>query len=68
MLTYSDVTGKEFESNDAVYFRSLDQCGYYLGHGGILLDIFSDSQDKLICVFSRDDHERLFPLWKSLAE
>lgn len=63
MKTYSDVTGKEFESNDAVYFRNIVQCGFYLAHGATLLDVFADSAGKVVMVFPREQHETLIKKW-----
>lgn len=63
MLEYSDVTGKSFHSEEAVYFRNLVQSGFYIANGATILDVFADSENKMVVVFPRDEHKVLIKKW-----
>lgn len=63
MLEHSDVTGKTFVSEEAVYFKNPTQCGFYIGNGATILDVFADSENKMVVVFPRDEHKVLIKKW-----
>ena len=63
MLEHSDVTGKIFVSEEAVYFRNPIQSGFYIANGATILDVFADSENKMVVVFPRDEHKVLIKKW-----
>lgn len=63
MIEHSDVTGRTFNSEDAVYFRNLVQSSFYIAHNATILDIFADSEGKMVVVFPREEHNKLLKLW-----
>lgn len=62
MIT-SKVTGKQYNENQVVYFGNLLQSMKYMQHGATPVDILV-SKDKLIFVFTREDHSKLREAWK----
>lgn len=63
MKTISDVTGIAYENEDVVFFRNLYQSTFYIDHNATIVDVFTDSNRKLVFVFYRDQHEKLIKLW-----
>lgn len=63
MKTISDVTGIVYENEDVVFFRNLYQSSFYISHNATIVDVFTDSNNKLVFVFYRDQHEELIKLW-----
>ena len=63
MLQHSDVTGRDFYDEEAVYFRNLIQSSFYISHGATILDVFADSGGKIVFVFPRNEHEALIKEW-----
>lgn len=63
MKEQSFITGLEFDPDDMVYFRNCNQSARYIEWGATLYDLFTDSQHKLVFVFSRDDHNKLKSRW-----
>lgn len=63
MLEYSDTLGRWYQSEEMVFFRNLVQGAYYIHHGAKLQDIFTDSNGKLVLVFSKEDHKKLIGMW-----
>lgn len=63
MKTISDVTGIEYEMEDVVFFRNLYQSSFYIDHNATIVDVFTDSNKKLVFVFWRNQHEDLIKLW-----
>lgn len=63
MKAISDVTGIEYEMEDVVYFRNLYQSTFYIDHNATIVDVFTDSNKKLVFVFWRKQHESLIKLW-----
>lgn len=63
MLEHSDVTGKTFVSEEAVYFRNPIQSGFYIANGATILDVFADSENKMVVVFPREEHKVLIKKW-----
>lgn len=63
MKAISDVTGIEYEMEDVVYFRNLYQSSFYIDHNATIVDVFTDSNKKLVFVFWRNQHENLIKLW-----
>ena len=63
MLEHSDVTGKTFVSEEAVYFRNPIQSGFYIANGATILDVFADSENKMVVVFPSDEHKVLIKKW-----
>jgi hypothetical protein len=68
MYTISDVTGIRYENEDAVFFRNYRQAAKYISWNAKLLDIFTDSNDKLVFVFERKTHNKLIKRWLALNE
>ena len=63
MKTISDVTGISYEIEDVVFFRNLYQSTFYIDNNATIVDVFTDSNKKLVFVFWRDQHEKLNKLW-----
>ena len=63
MKTISYVTGITYENEDVVFFRNLYQSTFYVDHNATIVDIFTDSNKKLVFVFWRDQHDKLIKLW-----
>lgn len=63
MKTISDVTGIEYELEEVVFFRNLYQSTFYIDHNATIVDVFTDSNKKLVFVFWRKQHEQLIKLW-----
>lgn len=63
MKTISDVTGIEYEMEDVVFFRNLYQSSFYIDHNATIVDVFTDSNKKLVFVFWRNQHDNLIKLW-----
>ena len=63
MKTISDVTGISYEIEDVVFFRNLYQSTFYIDNNATIVDVFTDSNKKLVFVFWRDQHEKLINLW-----
>ena len=63
MREISDVTGIAYELEDVVFFRNLYQSSFYIDHNATIVDVFTDSNGKLVFVFYRDQHEKLIKLW-----
>ena len=63
MMEISDVTGRRFNSEEAVYFRNLVQSSFYISHGATILDVFADSVGKIVFVFPRNEHDALIKEW-----
>lgn len=63
MYMTSDVTGKTYQAEDAVFFRNLVQSSFYISNGATILDIFTDSDGLLVIVFPRDEHKILIKKW-----
>lgn len=63
MKTVSDVTGICYEMEDVVFFRNLYQSTFYIDNNATIVDVFTDSNKKLVFVFWRSQHENLIKLW-----
>lgn len=63
MFHISEVTKEPYYDEECVFFRNPLQIAKYLNWNAKLIDIFADSQDKLVCVFSKADHEVLKHKW-----
>lgn len=63
MREISDVTGIAYELEDVVFFRNLYQSSFYINHNATIVDVFTDSNGKLVFVFYRDQHDKLIKLW-----
>lgn len=64
MMQYSDVTGKQFQSEDAVYYRNIIQSAWLLSKpDAVLLDLFTDSNGKLVFCFPRELHKKYISEW-----
>ena len=68
MMEISDVTGRRFNSEEAVYFRNLIQASFYIANGATILDVFTDSAGKMVVVFPRDEHKVLLKKWMENKE
>ena len=53
MIQKSDVTGISYLDEDCVFFRNYIQAAKYISWGAKLIDLFTDSKDKLVFVFSK---------------
>ena len=70
MIIRSSITGLEYDDKRCVHIWNGAQAAKYLGSGATLLDLFpgyapKDNVYKICYVFSREDHDMLYPLWCS---
>lgn len=63
MLTQSELTGKFYDDMDAVFFRNLRQSIFYLKNNCYPIDMFLDSEDKIVMVFDKQQHKKVLKLW-----
>lgn len=63
MIAFSDITGKVFDDKEVVYYRNPTQSGFMLNNGAQLIDLFADSNNKLVFVFSLVDHKKYIKKW-----
>lgn len=63
MKAYSEVTQTWYEVDNAVFFRNIVQAGWYVKEGATILDVFADSEAKLVIAFPRDEHNVLIKKW-----
>lgn len=63
MRIVSPITGKSYDDASVVFFTNLPQCTAYIKAGAYPLDIMVGNSNKLIFVFSREDHEKLKEKW-----
>ena len=63
MRSQSELNGKWYQDEDCVFFRNLYQCAFYVKNHCLPIDMFTDSQDKLVMVFDRQRHNELIKLW-----
>lgn len=64
MKYFSETTGKEYESEEAVFYRNLIQAAWLLNKpDATLLDIFCDSGEKMVLVFPKELHKKYIGEW-----
>lgn len=64
MKYFSETTGREYESEEAVFYRNLVQAAWLLSKpDAILLDIFCDSSGKMVLVFPVKLHKKYIREW-----
>ena len=64
MKIFSETTGKEYEAEEAVFYRNVIQSAWLLGKPDtILLDIFCDSGGKMVLVFPKELHKKYINDW-----
>lgn len=68
MITQSETTGRFYNDEDCVFFRNYIQAAKYISWGACLVDLFTDSKDKLVFVFSKSDHEKRKAKWGKYKE
>ena len=65
MRTLSNITHEYYTNEDCVFFRNILQSAKYMSWGATLIDLFTDSEDKLVFVFLKSDHEKYKLRWGS---
>ena len=64
MIQYSDVTGKTFRTEEAVFYRNIKQAAWLLGKTDcVLLDVFSDGNEKIVFCFPKEIHRKYIKEW-----
>lgn len=64
MRYFSETTGKEYEAESAVFYRNLVQAAWLLSKSdSVLLDIFCDSNGKMVLVFPIELHKKYIGEW-----
>lgn len=64
MKYFSETTGREYEAESAVFYRNLVQAAWLLSKpDAILLDIFCDSNGKMVLVFPMTLHKKYVAEW-----
>lgn len=63
MKEFSEIMGKTYEAEDAVYYRNLIQCAFMLSKPDcVLLDIF-ENNGKIVMVFPKKLHNKYIREW-----
>lgn len=62
-MVVSDITGTLYDESDCVFFRNYIQAAYYMEWGCKLIDLFTDSEHKLVFVFLKADHKKYIDKW-----
>lgn len=68
MISVSELTGKVYREEECVYFRNIHQCAFYVAHNVLPIDMFTDSENKLVMVFERKQHNETIKLWMAAKE
>lgn len=64
MRYYSETTGKYYEAESSVFYRNLVQAAWLLNKSdATLLDIFCDSNGKMVLVFPKELHKKYIGEW-----
>lgn len=63
----STITKKYYDESKVVPFSNIKQAQAYLERGAVPVDVFA-GKDKIVFVFSREDHERLKMVWRNKDE
>lgn len=64
MRYFSETTGREYEAESSVFYRNLVQAAWLLSKpDAILLDIFCDSNGKMVLVFPKELHKKYIQEW-----
>ena len=65
MRTLSNITHEYYTNEDCVFFRNALQSAKYMSWGATLVDLFIGSEDKMVFVFLKSDHEKYKLRWGS---
>ena len=68
MISISELTEKVYREEECVYFRNIHQCAFYVAHHVFPIDMFTDSEGKLVMVFERKKHNEMIKLWMAAKE
>lgn len=64
MRYYSETTSKYYETESSVFYRNLVQAAWLLNKpDATLLDIFCDSNGKMVLVFPKELHKKYIGEW-----
>lgn len=64
MIVYSDTTQRTYETEEAIFYRNLIQSAWLLSKPDTtLLDIFCDSNGKMVLVFPKEIHKKYICEW-----
>jgi hypothetical protein len=64
MRYYSETTGKNYDTDTSVFYRNLIQAAWLLSKpDATLLDIFCDSNGKMVLVFPKELHKKYIGEW-----
>ena len=64
MRYFSETTGRHYEAESSVFYRNLIQAAWLLSKpDAILLDIFCDSNGKMVLVFPLELHKKYIKEW-----
>lgn len=63
----STITGKYYNEDQAVPFSNMKQAYAYMERGVIPIDVFA-GKDKIVFVFSREDHDKWKMKWRKPFE
>lgn len=64
MRYYSETTSKYYEAESSVFYRNLVQAAWLLNKpDATLLDIFCDSNGKMVLVFPKELHKKYIGEW-----
>ena len=64
MIEYSETTQRQYNAEDAVFYRNVIQAAFMISKPDcILLDVFTDSNDKIVFVFPKELHKKYINEW-----
>lgn len=65
MIMYSDITGKTYDTEDAVFYMNVLQSAFMLTKPDMeLLDLFTESRGLLTFVFPKRLHKKYILEWR----
>lgn len=66
MKTVSEISGKEYESDDTFCFGNAKQSAAYCLWGARLIDLIATDEMRWVFVFLKSDHFKYRDRWKNL--
>ncbi|SHO53689.1 hypothetical protein [Anaerocolumna xylanovorans] len=65
MKAISELTGKEYETDDCHFFGNAKQSAAYKLWGAALIDLIATDEMRWIFVFTKADHQNLKAKWNN---
>jgi len=63
MKVISELTGKEYESDDTIPYGNATQSAQYWNWNIRPIDMYATPENRFIFVFTKEDHKKLIGKW-----